>query len=200
MKNIHVDIDVSIKIFNDIVKENENIRERDKSTKDSLKHDQTIDFILISEGTNDLPEINSIDDIPEKFVLTYDKFINNNMTVDNLGLINSDDIVLKSSYCNILFSYPVNYNEPIIFSIGADDKKIGFKRKELALKAMQKYHLLYYLYKNYDVEKGEIVLDEKKVTIFEPNQCDEEYTQNGLLNLIYDKEKDHWIFNTYKFV
>lgn len=201
---VQVNVDASINCWNDIVKYNGDIRERDKITKDSLEDTHSINFILIPEGITNLPEIDPNDTLPEQFVLTYDKFINNNMCVDNIGLLNANDIVLESSYCNILFNYPVNCYEHTNFTITADDRKIGFRRNELALKAMQKYHLLWYLCKNYDVEKGKIVsnelANERNIIMFKPNQHINEYTQNGLLNLVYDKKRNHWVFNTYNFI
>jgi len=179
-------------------------KKRDRLTKNSTDNKSTIDFILLPEGTNIENVVDDeYDGIPDDNVLFYDKFVNNNMSIDNLGLHVPDDIVLKSSYCNILFDYPVNYKEHTVFTVHANDEIVGFTRKELALKVMQRYHLMWYLCKNYDVEKGMIVSDElakeRKITIFESNFYTSDWTDNGVVSLIYKKETDQWIVNCYEY-
>lgn len=108
------------------------------------------------------------------------------------------------SYCNILFEYPVSYREYTCFTVHADDRMIGFSRKELALKAMQRYHLMWYLCKNYDITKGTIVSEElakeRKIIIFEPMAFVDEWTLNGLVSLVYKKDTDQWRFNCYDYI
>ncbi len=202
--NIEVSIEHTTSLWQEIGKKMAFIKDRDENSKNNTDDNRSIDFILNPNGNNELPELNEDEDIPKECVLLYETFVNNNMSVDGLGLIGADDVVLQSSYCNILFNYPVNCRENIVFTIHADNDTVGFTKKELALKAMQKYHLMLYLYKNYDVEKGKIVSDElakeRKTTIFSPSRYDDEWTDNGLLNLIYCKEMDQWIFNCYDYI
>jgi hypothetical protein len=74
----------------------------------------------------------------------------------------------------------------------------------MALKAMQRYHLMVYLCKNYDITKGTIVSEElvkeRKKIIFEPTAYLGEWTDNGLVNLIYKKETDQWEFVCYDYI
>ncbi len=203
-KNIEVSIEHTRSLWQEIGQKIAFIKDRDSDTKNNTEDDISIDFILNPNGNSELPKLDDDDDIPTECVLLYETFVKNKMSIDGLGLINADDVVLKSSYCNILFNYPVNCRENIVFTIHADNDTIGFTRKELALKSMQKYHLMLYLYKNYDVEKGMIVSNElakeRKITMFSPSRYDDEWTDNGLLNLIYCKELDQWIFNCYDYI
>ena len=129
-----------------------------------------------------------------KFKVEYKTFIDNNMQIN--GLNQEDDIVLQSSYCNILYSYPA-FQHHAVFTVHANDKITGFTKKELALKAMRLYHMLYYLSENYDIQKGHIVSTDTKreEVIFRPVCSDErEYTDNGLRCLQYNKDSDQWEF------
>lgn len=180
------------------------IRKRDRLTKNNTENKCTIDFILLPEGKKieDIVD-DEFDGIPDENVLMYKTFVNNNMSVDNLGLYGADDIVLKSSYCNLIFDYP-SYNNKIVFTIHANDEIVGFTRKELALKAMQRFHLRWYLCENYDIEKGTIVskelAKERKTIMFDPTMYSDEYTENGLVCLIYNKELDQWTFHCYDYI
>jgi hypothetical protein len=181
------------------------IKKRDRITKINTEDKCTIDFVLLPNGTNieDIVD-DEYDGIPAENVLMYETFVNNGMSVDNLNLHGENDIVLKSSYCNILLGYPVNYKEHVVFTVHADDEIVGFSRKELALKAMQRYYLLWYLCKNYDITKGTIVSEElakeRKIVMFEPTAYFDEWTNNGLVSLEYKKETDQWEFNCYEYI
>lgn len=80
--SIHVDVESTIKMYNDIVNNNQKIREKDKIVKDSIEDNHTIDFTLLSEGKN-IEDIidDEYDGIPEENILMYQKFINNNMNI-----------------------------------------------------------------------------------------------------------------------
>jgi len=190
------------------------IQKRNKITKASLQDDQTISFIL--QGPNkryeQIPpfnydnymntaqtslELNTNDEERDDYeMLLYQTFVDNGMSVDNLGLVYENEIVLKCSYANILFSHP-NFNSNTVFTIHADDEITGFTMKELALKTMQRYHLLFFLFQNYDMQKGIIVDDNTKPIddcCFRPTLWKSEWSDNGLLNLVYNKNTDQWRF------
>ncbi|QKF93719.1 hypothetical protein QKU48_gp0261 [Fadolivirus algeromassiliense] len=189
----------------------EYIKKRDNITKTNLNDNQTISFLLQlpDKEYKELPPFNyetymandnvsdegDNDDENDYDMLLYKTFIDNQMSVDNLGLVYENEIVLKCSYANILYSYP-NFNSNIVFTIHADDEIAGFTMKELALKAMQRYHLLYYLFKNYNMKSGEIIADNTSEfeRCFRPTLWDSEWSDNGLLNLMYHKNTDQWEF------
>jgi hypothetical protein len=83
----------------------------------------------------------------------YSDFVDNHMTVQ--GLARENDIVLLCSSIKVMFNYP-NRDE-IIMTINADDAMKGFNMGELALKVMQRYHMLYYLNYNYDMKIGKVI-------------------------------------------
>lgn len=176
------------------------IKKRDVKTKQKLENDDQIHFILLPEGKT-LDDFDNLDDDADldEYQLRYDKFVKNEMKIDGLNLALADEIVLESSYCNILFDYP-NFQSNVAFTVHADDDMKGFTRKELALKAMQRFHMLWYLCTNYDMEKGCVI--QKDVTNipirempFRPTLYLDEYTDNGLLYLLYKKETNQWIFS-----
>ena len=118
------------------------------------------------------------------------------MSLDNLGLLYEDEIILKSSYANVHFDYP-NFKSYVTFSLHADNEMRGFTVKELALKMMQRYHLLYFLFDNYDMTKGKLFPDKKLIgdtrRCFRPCLFTGEW-YNGLKCICYDKEFDRWTF------
>ncbi len=185
------------------------INKRDEITKNNTDDKQSIEFVLVPEGKTirDIKILDKYNDdmYDEEFVLLHETFANNNMSIDGLGLYGEDDIVLKSSYCNLLLEYPC-YREKTVFTIHADDDMIGFTRGELALKTMQRFHLKLYLCNNYDVSKGMVVSDElaKKRTrdqiLFEPTMYMDEWDRNGLVSLTYNKETDQWTFICHDYI
>lgn len=182
------------------------IKARDTFTRDTTSDGSTIDFVLIPDGKT-INESKSMDDYDDElhhdFVLTYEKFLDNNMQIEGLNLHEPEELVLASSYCNILFNYPCR-RQSTVFSIRADSDITGFTRKELALKAMRLYHLKVYLCKNYDITKGCIVSDElakeRKIVIFEPAMYMGEWERNGLVSLTYQKNVDQWVFDCYEYL
>ena len=169
------------------------INKRDANTKKDLQDKEQIDFILIPNGLT-IDDFENEDVDKEEFILEYQKFINNSMKIDGLGLFQGDNIALNSSYCNVLYKYPMFQNHTV-FTIQADDEITGFTKKELALKIMQRYHMLYFLSKNYDIEKGIITQNDMgRKAIFRPVMYDDQWSDNGVLCLQYHKDLDQWEF------
>ena len=152
----------------------------------------------------------------EMNVLLYEKFVNNGMKVDNLGLLYENEIILKSSYANILFTYPV-YRDSVVFTLTANNDVEGFTMKELVLKVMQRYHLLTFLCVNYNMAEGKIVNTEAETDnvpmkhlftnvpksdrdCFEPTLYTSEWTDNGVVQLKYHKDKDQWEVMLYDYI
>lgn len=186
------------------------IRKRDLVTKNILRDKDTIDFIVNNdmdnntnnEITDDLNKECDNESVSGEFSgVMYEDFISANMNINNINLINGDDIVLKSSYCNVLFSYPL-FENTVVFRLVADDAIIGFSARELILKVMQRYHLLWFLCQQYDMENGTIISeDEKKERLagwpkknapFRPVLYYSEWYGNGVMQLEYIKEYDQW--------
>ena len=113
--------------------------------------------------------------------LYYEQFIKNNHSIKGLNLLYENEIILKSSYINILYMYPC-YTPHTTFRITADNEMEGFTFGELALKAMQFYHLLFDLYKHYDVQKGirEDLAENDRDRYFRPVAYIGEWENNGL--------------------
>jgi hypothetical protein len=174
----------------------------DENTRNSLQDSVMINFILSDEP---VPKFNfetyfnqkTDDQYDESYdddsILLYDTFIKNNMSVDNLSLVYENEVVLKCSYINVFFGHP-NFAEQTTFRIVASDILKGFTMKELALKVMQKYHMLVFLYKNYDMEKGTIVTEMLPFNdrCFRPCMYEGEWTDNGVSGLQYHKDVDYW--------
>lgn len=171
------------------------VKERDQATRNSLNTGTKIKFSLISTSK-------TMSYYEEDSLLSYDKFIENDHQIDGLHLTDPDDVVLDSSYCNILFLHPI-INEDTIFRVTCRDELKGFTRSELALYVMQRYHLLVYLYQNYDINKGKIVsgdeLSVRKKVLYKPFMYEEDWTDNGVKSLQYNKDTDQWkvILNSY---
>lgn len=173
------------------------IDQRNKSTNATLEDGTQIDFLLLKEGET-VEVDDEYDDRPqEQYILTYEKFIENNHQIEGLNLADPDDIVLNLSECYILFKYPVS-RQVTIYKLRAKDEMIGFTRAELALAVMQRYHLMVYLYLNYDIEKGKVVSgdelkerDSKKI-LYVPFMYEEDWTLNGVTGLKYCEELNQW--------
>ena len=127
--------------------------------------------------------------------LYYEQFIKNNHSIQGLNLLYENEIILKSSYINILYNYPC-YTPKTTFHISADNEMEGFTFGELALKAMQFYHLLFDLYKHYDIQKGirKELPDNDRERYFRSVAYIGEWEDNGLHSLKYHKETDTWEF------
>lgn len=129
-------------------------------------------------------------DIDQGYGIDYAVFVENKMKLPTLEREN--DIVIKMSYANIYFEDPC-WNSKSTFKINSDNK-IGFTRKELALKVFQRFHMLYFLYKNYDMKKGII---SNNVIIPDRNRCfsplmEYDYLDNGIYGVQYDKIYNRW--------
>lgn len=119
--------------------------------------------------------------------ITYQAFINKTFRLEN-----ENEVILPLSHINVHFSYPCS-NDNVTFGIVADNPIRGFTRLELATKVMQRFHLLYYLFCNYSLEEGEINSSNSSA-IFAPMTTTDEYTDNGLAGLSYDKKLNRWDF------
>jgi hypothetical protein len=130
--------------------------------------------------------------------------------MDNLGLMFENEIILKSSYANIHYGSPF-FNSDVTFTLHADDEVEGFTMKELALKVMQRYHLLGFLYKNYNMDEGKIQSESSETDLFttkpksdkycfRPVLYDSEIFDNGVMGVEYNKDKDHWTIMMYDYV
>lgn len=186
-----------VNIFWDkISNKNNSIREQDKNTRQSLLSEQQI-FFKRDSSKQFIYDKQYCEHYDSEIM--YDEFINN-PTLKDIGLLNKDQIVLKSSYIYILFNNP-NFNSDTIFKLTADNELEGFTREELAVKIMQRYHLIYFLFKNYDMKKGiikevptDIDINNRSDICFRPLLYETDYTINGLSYIIYDQEKDYWKF------
>jgi hypothetical protein len=207
------------------------IKKRDNITKTNLQNKQKIYFILSNDlnGHKDVPafdydnyhkewekEDDSTESSDDFSVLFYKTFIDNNMKMDNLGLMYENEIILKSSYANILFDSPI-YRSSVVFTLHANDEIAGFTMKELSLKIMQRYHLIVFLYKNYNMEEGKLVdrtgemenipnkelftnIPKSGKYCFEPVLYESELYDNGVMGLEYCKEKEQWTVLLYDYI
>lgn len=156
------------------------LRCRDKKTKESLKDNDVIEF---TKGELDKTvENDSSDD--EDSGITYKAFMEK-----TYKLKDPDRLVLPCNYIRINYNYPC-WREPVTFTIVADDEINGFTRVELMKKCLQRYHLLYYLSTNYNVDEGKI--SDKPSGLF--SGMFNSYTTNGIKSLRYSKERNYWIF------
>lgn len=141
------------------------VKKQNTLTKVNLKHDQQIVFLptndvlpTFSYEDNILNSINNDDVSSEEdtnYPLVYKAFLDNNMSVKNLGLAYEEEVILKCSKINVLFDYP--NRQYTMMQITADDVMRGFTVGELALKVMQRYHMLYYLNFNYNLKEGKMI-------------------------------------------
>jgi hypothetical protein len=115
---------------------------RDKHTISSLTNKNYIYF-------NDLNMVTAEpDDSARRTGVKYSAFIKNTYKLED-----SDALILPCSYIIIHYCYPC-CRDPVTFTIRADDDINGFTRLELMKKAMERYHLIYYLSENYNISKG----------------------------------------------
>lgn len=131
--------------------------------------------------------------------ILYNDFRNDGMIINKL--IAADDIVLEISSVVIVFTYPCK--DRTTFTIVSENDITGFSRKELALKIMRYYHMMYYMALNYDLEKG--AFDENFGERFIDKSYGKrafapiafyEYIDNGIINITYEKGRNEWIVNT----
>lgn len=163
---------------------------RDKKTLESIKDNFSIVFddavksvVNVHDGSS---EEDDSDDAGGDGI-TYKSFMEKTYELED-----PEDLVLPCSYILIHYNNPC-WKESVTFHIPADDEMLGFKRLELMKKSMERFHLLYYLFINYNVEEGKINPDRSSY-LFHPLISRDEYTDNGLRCLTYNKEKDYWIF------
>lgn len=155
-------------------------RFRNKSTLDSLKDGDTIFFNDNNSPQEEGEPVNG---------LSYKSFVNKTFDLEN-----PDDIVLNASYINLFLSYPC-WKDHVTFRINANDPFKGFSRKELAVKAMERFHLLYYLCTHYNINEGKIDPGSPSY-MFTPVLYLDEYIDNGLHSLTYQKKENRWEFTT----
>lgn len=135
-------------------------------------------------------------------ILPHDKFVENGMKLDGLDLIGENDIVINKPDCNIYFDWPMS-EEYVTFRIMADNKDVGFTRGEIALKAMQKYHMLAFLSNNYDNAEGKIRNEDNHKSqtyekVFSNYYWHDGYYGNGLWFLKYEEKFDRWHFECFE--
>lgn len=128
----------------------------------------------------------------------HSTFVENNMSINGLGLLYENEVVLKSSYIKILYDYPCKTNAT--FHIKADNEVVGFTYGELALKSMQFFHMLYTLYKQYDLSSGCIVQSGDINNRCFDSIFEYEWRDNGLDRLIYNKQNDEWVFECIDYI
>ena len=155
------------------------LRYRDKNTIGKLKDKDKIPF------ADDAKSSDKSDD--ESKGIRYQSFIENNYKLND-----PDKIIFPCSYIDIHFNSPC-WKDHVTFRINAEDEMLGFRRLELMKRALERYHLLYYLFKNYNIEEGKIN-PENPSYLFSPVLYSNEYTDNGLKSLIYNKELNYWVF------
>jgi hypothetical protein len=186
-----------------ITKEMEKMRERDCKVKSQLADKQVITFYCNGyfpkqEDSDDDDDEADTDTYNNRYLL-YERFVENKNNIDGLSLNNPDEIVLQLSEIDVYFNTPMSPGNAVMFRISANNKQGGFSRKELALKIMQRYHMLYFLFKNYDMEAGVIKSEPTKYddffeACFRPICYESQWTDNGLHSIIYNKDKDCWFF------
>jgi len=108
--------------------------------------------------------------------VSLNDYLDGKMQLDN------QIIVYPHSYITLLFDYPSM--EHVTFKVSADNKMKGFTKQELATKVMERFKLLYYIYKNYKTESGK--------TLFQPVLNEYEYRDNGIYKLKYNKVSKIW--------
>jgi len=117
----------------------------------------------------------------------YENFIKN-MSVE--GLIYENEVVLKCSYINVHFRYPMLQSD-VTFKIMADNELDGFTMKELVLKVMQRYHMLVFMWQNYDIKNG--IINPTSRNCFKPLVYESDWTMNAVTGLKYNKTNNTWM-------
>ncbi|ARF11289.1 hypothetical protein Klosneuvirus_1_146 [Klosneuvirus KNV1] len=158
---------------------------RDKKTIELLEDKQIISFIDESVPSITPTENDSSDD--EDSGIRYKAYMDKTYKLQD-----PDIIVHPCSYVNIHYDTP-NWKEHATFRIPADDEIKGFTRHELMKKALERFHMLYYIFSNYNIDDGK-VNPEKPSCLFHPLLFINDYTDNGLRCLEYNKEKNYWVF------
>lgn len=135
-------------------------------------------------------------------ILPHDVFVNNDMKIEGLGLVGSNDIVINQPECNIYFNWPMT-EDYVTYRLVADNKNIGFTRGEIALKAMQKYHMMAFICNNYDSAKGCVRYeDNSRGDVYKKTFGNfmwiQPYYGNGLWHLIYEADYDRYRFECYE--
>lgn len=160
---------------------------RDKKTIEALNDKQEILFL---DETNNIP--NNDDSSDNEYTgITYKSFMDKTYKLQD-----PDTIVLPCSYINIHFDHPC-WQEHVTFRIPAEDEIKGFTRHEIMKRALERFHLIYYIFRNYNVEEGKMN-SENPSCLFHPVLWSDEYTTNGLHSLIYNKKHDYWTFDLMK--
>lgn len=172
------------------------VNKRDKMTVENLKNECVIEFRLhdgkevnifnYDTFINKIYEEEDYDNIGDNLVF-YDNFVK---TMDVNGLIYENEIILKCSYINVWFKYPM-HDRDVTFKIMADNTIDGFTMKELVLKVMQRYHMLVFMWQNYDIKQG--IINPGVKNCFQPFMYDCDWLMNGVVGLEYNKEKDIWM-------
>ena len=165
------------------------IHEHDNIELEQLQNNHIIYFnpVISNYVTNSNYSDDSDD---ENEGIDYKDFVDNNMQLP--AIKGKDEIVINMSYANIWFGFPC-YGDSPVFKIKANNEKIGFTREELALKIFRRFHMLYFLYKNYDMEKGVISTEiTESKQCFQPLCGEYDYCDNGIYGVEYNKTLDRW--------
>ncbi len=189
--------DTIINIMDQISDRIKKVDKRNNKAFEQLQDTYTIyfnpvvsNFINISIKVDGVENINSDDSDEENEGIKYNDFLNNNMQIPEIK--DKDEIVINMSYANIWFGFPCYCDSPT-FKIKATDELKGFTREELALKIFRRFHMLYFLHKNYDMVKGVIdteIIESKRC--FQPLCGEYDYSDNGVYGIEYDKKNNRW--------
>ena len=191
-------IATTYQLFKNIEMNSQSIRCQNQQTKESLQHNQLIKFRHInSKEPIDIEIEKDFDSDYDENEMDLGGLLYENFMQNKIDIKNPDDIVLQCSNAKIHYSYPCSPSNAVTFTIQADDEMKGFTRKELAVKAMHFFHLIYYIYQHYDTNTRNFIPDKGPGVyegLFRPTCFPGEYENNGLRNLQYNKEKDYWEF------
>lgn len=169
-------------------------KKRDQITIDNLKNDCIIEFTM--DTGKEVPVFNydtfinklyndELSDEDSECIL-YEEFVKT-MTVGKL--VYDNEIILKCSYINVHFKYPMRQTD-VTFKMMADNEMNGFTLNELALKVMQKYHMLVFMWQNYDLKQG--IINPGVHNCFQPFMYECDWLMNGVTGLQYDKPTNTW--------
>ena len=105
-------------------------------------------------------------------------------------LTNADEVLIPASEMNVHFCSP-NWKDHVTFRLVALDEMLGFTRKELGIRIMTRYRMLYWLCFNYNLKSG-LPDNANPSHLFAPVLRESEWSHNGIAGLKYDKKHDRW--------
>lgn len=175
------------------------IRRNDRAQLDAIEDGTCIYFEPIQRNYEIVKivetELDSFDDSETSQDIDgiyYAEFVKN-MCIPELK--NANDIVIEMGYADISFE-SFYFDMRPIFRIHANDEETGFKRGELLTKLFKIYHMMYFMYKNYNMETGSINATITNVhwenRCFKPLIGDCDYEANGIHYLEFNKQTKIW--------